>query len=284
MSNHTTSSRPLRGFLIASWLVLAGPIFLVGVNFLVVLKTGNSLLGWVEGAGGAMPEWLVSNPWLYFLLSGDVVPGYMETPNLSGVLLMLLWLGLVLLCGAGLHGLTHRSEGDDRPPNSRFATLSRWAIYIGAGILTAGLAASSLEILNVWKKLALHPDPKQESGAPFWLWWVASAACTAAWYLVLKARVIHYGQARKWLKAFFGFMLLAAILASVSLGFHVARPEPTQGRYYGIPGFVVGRAHNVEYGTYYGMVSGTVVFLSSLFLTTCLLIASPKTASSGNLV
>jgi hypothetical protein len=39
-----------------------------------------------------------------------------------------------------------------------------------------------------------------------------------------------------------------------------------QGRYYGLPGVVVGRSQNYEYGTYLGMIAPAVAGLCCLML------------------
>ncbi len=61
---------------------------------------------------------------------------------------------------------------------------------------------------------------------------------------------------------------LAALLFTTAAGIlHVARPDPVQGRYYKIPGFIVGRQFPNEYGTYYGVTAGataTILALSAL--------------------
>jgi hypothetical protein len=281
MQNLGGKFQRLQRFLTALWLVLVSLLIFGGVNFLVVLKTGIPLLGLVEGMGVRLPESLTSSPWTYFILAGDVVPGYLDFAGNSGLALlsMLIWLGVTLLGGVCLYRLALRSGAGEKQPRAGTANLTRWVVVIGAGMLTAGVLAAVLEVLGLWQKLALHADPYQEKGAPFWLWWMVAAAAIALGHLLLRKRIAA-GSMPAWVKRLFILALGSFLTGTASLLCHVARPEPTQGRYYGIQGFVVGRAQNYEYGTYYGMVAGTIVLMLALVQIAWLLLVAVRIDSS----
>jgi len=259
-------SRPnaaVRGILITLWLISIGLVVVGCVNLLVALKTGSSLAELAGGKGFLIPPWLFENPAAFFFLNCTIAPGYFSRPFEPGaaaafllIVLVIALAGGVILCRSALRAGTAGQSGRAR--------LSLGATILGAGLLTAGAVSLLLEISGFWQRLALHPDPLKEQGAPFWFWWACAVLAVTLWYFALRKPRAFGRPWSDWAKRLAWLAANALLLAAISLVFHILQPEPTQGRYYGIAGFVVGRADNSEYGTYYGMVSGITVFLISL--------------------
>lgn len=264
----------VRGILIVFWLISVALIVLGCVNLLVALKTGAPLAEIAGDKGFPIPPWLYESPLAFFFLGCSVAPGYLSRPFESGmapafllfIVLLALAGGVILYRSALRTGVAHQRGG---------AKLSFWVTVLGAGLLTAGAISLLLEAFGLWQKLALHPNPRQEQGAPFWFWWLCAALAVVFWFFVLRKSGPFSGTWRDWARRLAWLAANALLLAAVSLVFHILRPEPTQGRYYGIAGFVVGRAGNSEYGTYYGMVSGITVFLLAWIRLTFMLL-SPR--------
>jgi hypothetical protein len=255
-----TAGETIRGILVALWPIPVGLAILGCVNLLVAMKTGSPLTEIAGAKGLDIPAFLLENPGAFFFLNCAVAPGYFSRPFEPGIATACLLSILGLALGGGVF-LYRSASGEAAGDRSAGAELSLRVAITGAGILTAGAFSFLLEILGLWKKLAIHPDLHQEQGAPFWFWWLSTALAVALWFLALRKSGTPAGTWRGWVKRLGALSAGALLIAALSLIFHITQPEPTQGRYYGIAGFVVGRAGNSEYGSYYGVVSGIVVFL-----------------------
>jgi hypothetical protein len=252
--------------LVVLWLVLVGLLVIYGVGFLVVLKTNTSLLGISAVLGLTSPESLYTSPWIFFLFASEIHPGYIASPSfgIPGLLLKAAWLAAVLLGAV----LLYRAK-TSIPAGALY--IERWrlqatkcVVICSAALLTAGLLSTLFEVLGLWTRLALYPDAKQEQGAPYWLWWMAAAVAAAAWYGLIRKSATHSATFRQWARRLATLAALSLLVGTIALLLHAVRAEPTQGRYYGIEGFVVGREQNYEYGTYYGMVAGVTAFMLTL--------------------
>ena len=273
-------SRRARKVLSAVWLLLVGLLVLAGLNFLVVLKTGDPLLSLAGMLGVPLPETLQYSPWTHFLLSGEIHPGYFGTSEHApaAVLLFLTFLTLVLVGGWILYRRMRQAATGGAPGGAGAPAISRWICIAGMGLLTAGIIAFLLEVLGLWTRLPLRPDPYQETGAPFWMWWITASVAAILWYFALRRLSGGRNAPLSWVRRLSALALISILLIAMSLVFHVGRPEPVQGRYYRIPGFVVGRAQNYEYGTYYGMIAGTgVLMLTTAQIAILLVMAQSRT-------
>ncbi len=255
-----SAMRAHRRPLVVLWLILAGLLVIYGISFLVALKTNISLLGML-GLQPTSP--LYESPWLFFLFAAEIHPGYFggSMLDVAGLSLKVAWLAAVLLGAV----LLYRAQ-TSVPPGGVFIErwrlqASRWVIVCVAALLTAGVLSVLFEVLGLWKRLALQQDSRMEQGAPYWLWWLAVAVAVAAWYGAFGKSATHSDTFHRWARRLAALAALSLLVGVIALLLHSVRPEPTQGRYYGIPGFKVGREQNYEYGTYYGMIAGTTAFL-----------------------
>lgn len=243
----------------------------------LILFLGLVFATFILGAAGAaslaplldelpIPLASVAGSWAPCLIFGECTPGGSGRPEAAE-----LWLPLLLvLCAALIVRWGWRSAAADEPASGQAgARCAIWLAAVGGGLTMAAAAGTVLEASGWWTALALRHDPYAELGAPASLSWLLSAT-----FMILGAIVLRVG--RRWWGAADARRAAAGVLASAFTVWLVAVvvhtfvvAEPVQGRYYKIPGLVVGRAQNYEYGTYLGMLGAASAALAALLLLAC---------------
>ena len=137
-----------------------------------------------------------------------------------------------------------------------------WLINGSAAFTSAALAATLLEGAGLWTRLVPDPDPFMDRGAPVWVWWILLLISFLPWFAPGYRRPPTFG--RKTLIRIAIVTLAGLIVFSAAALLHATHDDPVQGRYYGIPGFTVGRQFSNEYGTYYGVTGGAAGVLLGL--------------------
>lgn len=205
----------------------------------------------------------VAGRWAPCLIFGECTPGGSGQPEAAELFLPL----LLVLCAALIVRWGWRAQTtDERVSGQARARCATCLAAVGGGLTLAAAAGTALEASGLWAGLAMRQDPYAEHGAPVWLSWLLIAI-----FMVFAAMVLRVRR-RSW-NALDPRRVAAGVLASAFTVWLVAVvvhtfvvAEPVQGRYYRIPGFVVGRAQNYEYGTYLGMLGAASAALAALLL------------------
>ncbi len=178
----------------------------------------------------------------------------------AGLLMSLVFVGTITIP-------RHPAVGS-MPDHSARLTITGCLGNAAAACTMASLVAGFLELAGLWKRMAPHQNPLIEQGAPVWIWWPLLAISLLLW-LYPRNRALGGPDFRAIARNVFWIAFTGLIVASSAALFHILRYDPVPGKYYGIPGFVVGRESPNEYGTYYAAIGGIVAAILGL----CALIA-----------
>lgn len=249
-----------------AWIASLAILGMSLINFLGALTGARwcAPLAWLLASTGA--ESAAGGRLSGCLLLGDCVPGSFGQFGLVDVGCLA---ALALCTGVLTAGVRRIQGGGDADPqrgfSGRLSASWPWLAGGGVGLTLAGAIGTALEAAGVWTGLAWHPNPAAEQGAPVWVPWLISALLVSTALFATR----YSGSVRSRNRAATcASMCLAAALAALvaAVVVHTSLPEPVQGRYYGLPGFVVGRSQNYEYGTYLGMLAPAAAGLCCLIL------------------
>jgi hypothetical protein len=213
----------------------------------------------------ALPSpFLVPRGWSACALLGSCVPGTLgESAHIGVVVVAVLASAVSFVVAATLRAGRETATGRS-PAVEILVTWWPWCSALWLGLCAAGVLGTVLELGGAWVAMGAG-DPKAEQGAPVWVPWAIAVLSVAGAWLGVRRAWANPSRERMTRQASAG--LVAAILVwAVAMAVHTSLPEPVQGRYYGISGFVVGRSQNYEYGTLLGMVAPAVAGLWSLWL------------------
>jgi hypothetical protein len=211
---------------------------------------------------------IASGSWTWFLLSGEWHSSGKGLTFVDLAVSAALVISL-LVATVGVAAVRRRTEVLDSAPGGLC-----WPMWLmrmdnaAAAFTAAALAATLLETAGLWKRLVPDSDPLADKGAPVWVWWILLLISFLLWFLPRRRRLRALGG--KILIRKTSIVILAGLIVFSCAAFlHAIRPDPVQGRYYGIPGFTVGRQFSNEYGTYYGSTGGaaaSILGFSALLL------------------
>jgi len=151
--------------------------------------------------------------------------------------------------------LSHPETAELLPGNSLRPKAVRFLCDAAAAFAVASLSAALLEIAGLWKRLVRSPDPLMDQGAPVWIWWILLTLSFLLYFHPRRRRPCTNSYKSLTIKISVATMA-GLVLASGATLLHEVRFDPVPSKYYGIPGFIVGRQFSNEYGTYYGAVGG----------------------------
>jgi hypothetical protein len=211
------------------------------------------------GAEWTMP--LLASGWTRLFLSADMPPQSYGTGAVLDRIVFLSIAALLLVIAAG-SAAAYRHLRELPAVNEGAWQRRVWLIHRAAAIfMAAGFTAVVLEAARLWKRLVPHPDPFMDKGAPIWIWWTLLAIWCFLWFIPHRK---EFQTPARSLRMALIVTLGALLFAAAAAVLHAVRPEPVQGRYYKIPGFIVGRQFPNEYGTYYGVTAGATAAILAL--------------------
>jgi hypothetical protein len=239
-----------------SWFASLAVIGLFLINFLGAL-TGATWCAPIAGllaAAGAQDA--AGGRWSGCLLLGDCAPGAFGEVGISD----LACVAALAICAVVV------SVGARQIQRGTIAAGWPWLGAAGIGLTLAGAAGTALEAAGLWTRLVSSPNPSAEQGAPVWVPWLMAAALVAAASAALR-RIAPDRSRRRAAGAAAACLALSLAVWATAILLHTSLSEPVQGRYYKLPGIVVGRSQNYEYGTYLGMIAPAAAGLCCLVLT-----------------
>jgi hypothetical protein len=249
-----------------TWLASLAVLGLCLINFLGML-TGAPWCAPIAGllaATGA--EDAAGGRWSRCLLLGDCAPGAFGDIGISDLMCVAVLVVCAVVVAAGARRIQHGADaGAEHDAGSRIVVWWSWLGAVGIGLTLAGAAGTALEAAGLWTRLVSSPNPSAEQGAPVWVPWLIAAALVAASSAALRRFAPDRSRRRAAGDAAVCLVLSLAVWATAIL-VHTSLSEPVQGRYYGLPGIVVGRSQNYEYGTYLGMIAPAAAGLCCLVL------------------
>jgi hypothetical protein len=263
-------------------LSMAGAAFLACVLmiFLGAITQRFPVAGLIEPLRAAWTEQITLSRWTWFLLSGDRNSFSNSVTPVDGVVLSVIAVSLLLVV-AGVAAADKQVNAAE--PAAGDPQQSAWLVALtnaSAAFTVAALAATLLELVGLWKRLVLNPDPLMEKGAPVWVWWILLLISFLLWFAPGRRRLQVVGG--RVLIRRTSIVTLAGLVALLIATFlFVIREYPVQGRYYGIPGFTVGRQYSNEYGTYYGVTGGGAASILGFSAMIGILYRAGKLRSTG---
>jgi hypothetical protein len=216
----------------------------------------------ISSTAGATMLALILLAILGILISGDTRLDRLSALNALLSAAIALTVFLVLIGTVAV--LRHPQAAGSMPDNSARLTIIRCLGNAASACTTASLVAVLLELAGLWKRMVPHPNPLMEQGAPIWMWWMLLAISLLLW-LYPRRRASGIPDFKAVIRSISGITLAALTVASSAALLHVHRFDPVPSKYYGIPGFVVGREFPNEYGTYYGATGAAAATILGLF-------------------
>jgi hypothetical protein len=241
-------------------------LVLILINFLGAL-TGATWCAPIAGLLAATGvQHAAGGRWSRCLLLGECAPGACGEVGISG----LACVATLVVCAVVVSAGARRIEGgvDAGVEHTAGGAHATWWPRLGAigiGLTLAGAAGTALEAAGLWTRLASSPNPSAEQGAPVWVPWLMAAALAAAASAALR-RIAPDRFRRRAAGDAAACLVLSLAVWATAIVVHTSLSEPVQGRYYGLPGIVVGRSQNYEYGTYLGMIAPAAAGLCCLAL------------------
>jgi hypothetical protein len=224
-----------------------------------ILRTIPAFLSMV-GAGSIA---LMLGLWALEIVSTPKVFNSTCLEDVGGLRLAVIAVSLSFTMAGTVSATQHRETPGLIAENSRRLVRLLQLSKASGAFTTAALAATLLELTGLWKRMTPNFNPLQDRGAPVWAWWGLLALSFLFWFVPRQAR--SGVKSFKWLTrriSILTFSALSVALSAVLL--YIGQPDPVQGRYYGIPGFVVGRHFWKEYGLYYGTAGGVAAAILGL--------------------
>jgi hypothetical protein len=182
----------MRGVLFFLSACAAAALGAVSLVFLGAVTGWFAFIRLVKPVQSPWVEEVAAARWTWFLLTGEDRGGHYGSGLNLDVLVFTIIIGSVLLIAAGslvlraqtAEPLVNRGLSGDRRRRA-LSGLSRF----GAALVTAGAVASFLEIAGLWQRMVLHPDPRREQGAPFWVWCVMVTVSLVLWVILSRRQV-----------------------------------------------------------------------------------------------